>query len=568
MTYQPRYRESWALVIGIDQYQHAGPLQHAQNDARAFRDLLVSRFNFPPGNVALLLNEEASGHAIRAKMARFTENGVEAEDRVIVFFAGHGDTRVSRRGDVGYLVPHDGNPAHLETLVRWDELTRIADMIAAKHLLFLMDACYGGLVLTRGLKPGSMRFATDMLTRYARQALTAGKADETVADGGGPRAGHSMFTGHLLDALEGRAAGIDGLLTASNVTSYVYERVGKDMNSAQSPHYGHLDGDGDLIFNPPPEETSQPEFQDILVQVPANLDSGQGGDSFETLIKTYIAEPKNRIALDDLLASEIRKYLHATREETLSVNAPRPNSEALAERLLFYKTISARLLTALTLIARWGTREHRPLLSRALVRMADNNDTRGGITLWLNLRWYPVLRTLYALTIASVASEQYENLNTAFCAELSGPVSGSGATTILVAAMDHSYECADAFKLLQGHERHLLPLNEHLFQDLQAPLENLLFLGRSYESLFDQCEMLMSLVNADLSQSSWIAPGRFNWKHSRRHGESPVSRFLDTAVALGDRWVPIGAGLFNADPGRLAELATAMRARADAFRAH
>jgi hypothetical protein len=35
----------------------------------------------------------------------------------------------------------------LSGLIRWDELTRNADLITAKHMLFVMDACYGGLAL-------------------------------------------------------------------------------------------------------------------------------------------------------------------------------------------------------------------------------------------------------------------------------------------------------------------------------------------------------------------------------------------------------------------------------------
>lgn len=80
------------------------------------------------------------------------------------------------------------------------------------------------------------------------RVLTAGKADETVADCGGPRPDHSIFTGHLLDALEGNAADGSGVISANAVMVYVYDHVGKDPHSRQSPHFGFLDGDGDFIF--------------------------------------------------------------------------------------------------------------------------------------------------------------------------------------------------------------------------------------------------------------------------------------------------------------------------------
>lgn len=103
--------------------------------------------------------------------------------------------------------------------------------------------------------------------------LTAGKADETVADSGGPRSGHSIFTGHLLDALEGNAADAHGTTSANAVMAYVYERVAKDPHSQQSPHFGFFDGDGDFIFSTsislPSGDQAEKEGSDLLIETPA-----------------------------------------------------------------------------------------------------------------------------------------------------------------------------------------------------------------------------------------------------------------------------------------------------------
>jgi hypothetical protein len=90
-----------------------------------------------------------------------------------------------------------------------------------------------------------------MLQRYSRQVLTAGKADEVVADAGGPIPNHSVFTDHFIQGLQGKAATGDGVITANGVMAYVYDRVAKDLHSQQTPHYGFLDGDGDFIFKAP-----------------------------------------------------------------------------------------------------------------------------------------------------------------------------------------------------------------------------------------------------------------------------------------------------------------------------
>jgi len=127
------------------------------------------------------------------------------------------------------------------------------------------------LALTRSLHAGSTRFLKDMMLRYSRQVLTAGKADEVVSDSGGPLPNHSVFTGHLIEGLRGKAATENGVITASSLMSYVYGKVANDKNSNQTPHYGYFDGDGDFILHAPQlAELEKADDKDIdsLVVVP------------------------------------------------------------------------------------------------------------------------------------------------------------------------------------------------------------------------------------------------------------------------------------------------------------
>lgn len=166
---EPQYAKSHALIVGINHYKYCSPLEYAISDAEAVAQILQEKFSFPSKNVCLLCGKKATRAALLQKFLSFASEGTDANDRVFIFFAGHGYTFHSRRGDVGYLVPYDGNVERLDTLIRWDELTRNADLIAAKHVLFVMDACYGGLAITRALQPGSMRFLKNMLVRFSRQ---------------------------------------------------------------------------------------------------------------------------------------------------------------------------------------------------------------------------------------------------------------------------------------------------------------------------------------------------------------------------------------------------------------
>ncbi len=213
----------------------------------------------------LLKDAAATKTAILDMYLSFSGKAEHPDDRVIVFFAGHGMTKQGTRGPIGYLVPVNGDWQNLNSLIRWDDLTRNADLIPAKHILFIMDACYSGLAMQRVLPPGTHRFISDMLQRPARQVITAGKADETVADDGGPQGGHSIFTGYLLEGLHGAAADKNGVMTATNLMHYVYQKVGQDNRSRQTPHYGHIDGDGDFILKVP---SGEEYLVESVVEVP------------------------------------------------------------------------------------------------------------------------------------------------------------------------------------------------------------------------------------------------------------------------------------------------------------
>jgi hypothetical protein len=267
ISYKPQYTNSWALVVGINAYQFCSPLSYASNDADAVASALVDQLGFESSKLFLLKDERATKQAILDRYLELSSLATDPDDRVFVFFAGHGFTTQGLRGPVGYLVPVDGNTDRLNSLIRWDELTRNAELIPAKHILFIIDACYSGLIIQRAIAPGTGRFVSDMLQRLSRQVITAGKADETVADGGGPAGKNSIFTGYLIEGLSGAASDEGGVLTANMLMNFVYRKVGQDGTSQQTPHYGHVEGDGDFILRTPNNEHLGEEHSaDYLVQ--------------------------------------------------------------------------------------------------------------------------------------------------------------------------------------------------------------------------------------------------------------------------------------------------------------
>ena len=273
------YDDSWAVVIGINDYAKWPKLQYAVKDAQAMRQVLIEKFGFAAERVISLHDGQATRNGILAAFhEKLAHGGLKKNDRVFVFFAGHGATRKLTSGrDVGYIIPADADPAQLATdAIPMTEIQNIAESLAAKHVLFVMDACYSGLGLTRGV--GSGGFLRENAKRIGRQMLTAGGADQLVADGG-PN-GHSIFTWTLLQGLAGKAdLNGDGLITATELAAYIAPAVAGV--SQQTPAFGSLPGSegGDFVFELAAEteflNTASPQLAGEAIALNTKLDAAR-----------------------------------------------------------------------------------------------------------------------------------------------------------------------------------------------------------------------------------------------------------------------------------------------------
>ena len=232
------YDNSYALIIGIDKYDST-PLDYAVKDAESVANLLKENFNFSSKNITTLLNEEATLSNIKNSLSKIASSAIE-NDRVLIYFAGHGVTDIlPDGGEMGYLLPIDGKVDNLfATSIPMDDIKRISSISKSKHMLFLVDACYGGLsaVGARGLDVTTTPNYIDKITKdKARQIITAGGRGEEVVEKS--EWGHSAFTLNLIRALEDGKADLndDGYITAEELGLFLKEKVSIDSDNQQTP---------------------------------------------------------------------------------------------------------------------------------------------------------------------------------------------------------------------------------------------------------------------------------------------------------------------------------------------
>ncbi len=252
-AFHPLYGTSYAIVVGIDTYLHPRlcPLGNAEEDARSFAEVISTKpYSF---QVDLLLGESATREAITEALNRVIKTS-QPDDRVIFYFAGHGYIHPDNRGyDTGYLACADTDPDDPFDGLEYDEVKKLTRYAKAKHVAFILDACFSGsaLGLTRAVvQPAA---AQEYLLHNAYQVLTAGGV-EVVADS-------QSMTDELVKALREGLPGEGPPFTFNRLSQHIQDVIHSRSRGRQTPVYGYLEGSskGQMVLVTPTPFDTLPE---------------------------------------------------------------------------------------------------------------------------------------------------------------------------------------------------------------------------------------------------------------------------------------------------------------------
>jgi len=259
------YQKSHAIIIGINNYENNNPLTNAINDAKAVRDTLQNKYGFE--NIIQLYDEEATAPNIRRIFDGELLNRklIGREDRVLIYFAGHGKKReiplASGENVIqGFILPVEALRGRPDTYIKMDELVANIKLCAARHILLVLDCCYSGIAALRDA--GETEAKADRTTEEFLEYITGKKAIQVIAAGGdeqpvtdsGVVPGHSAFTGAFLELLDSdKDMDEDGVLTASEIGNAIRSTVKVHLGSqskSQTTVYNHIQGSqmGDFVF--------------------------------------------------------------------------------------------------------------------------------------------------------------------------------------------------------------------------------------------------------------------------------------------------------------------------------
>ena len=271
--------QSYALVIGIAHYQNlpeSAQLRYPDRDAESLYTTLISKQGgeFPADHVHMLTGTQASKANILHELEDWLPAVTEPDDRVLIYFAGHGFIS----GGKGYLAPYDIDLHDIaSTAIPMDTVgSLIGTKIKGKWKVLLTDACHSGAI-TPETSPSELNRVL-LNVHQSILSLTASRDREQSFESPDWGGGHGIFTYYVVRGLGGEAdANGDGIVTADELAEYVHTNVRAATGGRQNPTSERGSFDSNMVLAYDPTHAKQPvttaglQYGTLVVQT--NMDN-------------------------------------------------------------------------------------------------------------------------------------------------------------------------------------------------------------------------------------------------------------------------------------------------------
>lgn len=169
----PKKGVNHLLLIGIDAYQHWQKLSNAVKDAKDFKEVLLSQYQFKEEHLISLFNEEATEANIYQAF-RDIKNRLKAEDNLIIYYSGHGHH--DSDFDEGFWIPSDASRDNESSFISNANIIKRINALNTQHTFIIVDSCFSGSLIVQ--KRSS--FADEA---YKSRRILASCRYETASDG-------------------------------------------------------------------------------------------------------------------------------------------------------------------------------------------------------------------------------------------------------------------------------------------------------------------------------------------------------------------------------------------------
>ncbi|MBR1932793.1 MAG: leucine-rich repeat protein [Prevotella sp.] len=199
---EPR-QNTYALIIGNQNYRFVADVPFAIHDARVFAEYCKKTLGLPVGNIHI--TEDATKQMILEEeledwLATITDRELK---NLIVYYAGHGVPDVKNKNKA-YMLPTDVRGTNPKRGIALDDLYARLGELAFNQTTVFIDACFSGLNrdndgVVEGLRSAEIEAEEATLSGGRVVVFTAAQGNETAQ--AYPEKGHGLFTYYLLKEL-------------------------------------------------------------------------------------------------------------------------------------------------------------------------------------------------------------------------------------------------------------------------------------------------------------------------------------------------------------------------------
>lgn len=212
---------TFVVIIANEDYKRVAKVSNALNDGQVFSKYCHCTLGIPMQHIHYV--ENATLNEMRSELSWLKElsSAYEGEDKVIVYYAGHGVPNESTHES--YLVPVDGQGGNTETCLALDEVYQKLGELNSQRVFVIIDACFSGSTRDGNMMDGVARGVAIKSKPNTPQGkmvvLSAAQGDETAYPL--EEESHGLFTYYLLKKLQDSK----GEVTLSELSNYISKNV-------------------------------------------------------------------------------------------------------------------------------------------------------------------------------------------------------------------------------------------------------------------------------------------------------------------------------------------------------
>lgn len=230
VTYQ-RNDNTFAVIIGNEDYTNEIKVKYAKNDAKTFYDYSIKTLGIPKENIRYSENATFGKMLGEIDWLKSVAKAYQGKAKLMFYYAGHGMPDESTKS--AFLLPVDGDASTTRTAIKVEELYAALSEYPVQQATVFLDACFSGAARDGMLASGrGVRIMPKADAPKGNLVIfTAVSGDETAHPFDEKQ--HGLFSYYLIKKLQETKGDISFQELSKFVTTKVNQQsvvTGKEQN--------------------------------------------------------------------------------------------------------------------------------------------------------------------------------------------------------------------------------------------------------------------------------------------------------------------------------------------------